>query len=153
MPLAILSYVKGLKNTFFMPFSWLSKKGLASYKWRAAAVRGGIGDSRSCMKIDFFLCKTCFRTHIIIISGQTWGGGTPLTDKIRYNVFERFPYGTFIKVNLLEKVSEFLVSIDTSFWSLNAPGYGLLFFIFVVSFTFVRVKKHQPKLHWTVNIQ
>ena len=56
-------------------------------------------------------------------------------------------YGTFIKVNLLEKVSEFLVSIDTSFWSLNAPGYGLLFFIFVVSFTFVRVKKHQPKLH------
>ena len=28
---------------------------------------GGIGDSRSCMKIDIFLCKIRFRTHIIII--------------------------------------------------------------------------------------
>ena len=27
---------------------------------RAAAVRGGIGDSSSCMKIDFFLCKIRF---------------------------------------------------------------------------------------------
>ena len=39
---------------------------------RAAAVRGGIGDSSSCMKIDFFLCKIRFRTHIIIISGQKY---------------------------------------------------------------------------------
>ena len=34
---------------------------------RWAAARGGIGDSSSCMKIDFFLCKIRFRTHRIII--------------------------------------------------------------------------------------
>ena len=52
-------------------------EGPASCKWssggagllqmmirRAAAVRGGIGDSSSCMEIDFFLCKIRFRTHI-----------------------------------------------------------------------------------------
>ena len=30
---------------------------------RAAAVRGGIGDSSSCMEIDFFLRNIRFRTH------------------------------------------------------------------------------------------
>ena len=33
---------------------------------RAAALRGGIGDSSSWMKITFFLCKIRFRTHIFI---------------------------------------------------------------------------------------
>ena len=37
---------------------------------RAAAVRGGIGDSSSCMEIDFFLCKISFKAHTIIIYGQ-----------------------------------------------------------------------------------
>ena len=43
---------------------------------RAAAVRGGIGDSSSCMKIDFFLCKIRFRTHrIIVFAGLVVIGG------------------------------------------------------------------------------
>ena len=57
-----------------MPFSWLSKWGAGLLQMiilRAAAVRGAIGDSSGCMKIDAFLCKIRFRTHIIIISGQT----------------------------------------------------------------------------------
>ena len=37
---------------------------------RTAAVGEGIGDSSSWMKIDFFLCKIRFRTHIIIIKGK-----------------------------------------------------------------------------------
>ena len=49
-----------------MPFSWLSKYGASLLQRiirRAAAVRGGIGDSSSWMKIAFFLCKIRFRTH------------------------------------------------------------------------------------------
>ena len=55
-------------------------EGLASCRWssggtgllqmiirRAATVRGVIGDSSGCMKIDFFLRKILFRTHRVII--------------------------------------------------------------------------------------
>ena len=55
-------------------------EGLASCKWSsggtgllqmiirwAATVRGVIGDSSGCMKIDFFLRKILFRTHRVII--------------------------------------------------------------------------------------
>ena len=69
--------VKGLKNAFFMPFRGCQNEGSAFCKWwswgagllqmiipRAAAVRGGIGDSSSWMKLDLFLYKIRFRTHI-----------------------------------------------------------------------------------------
>ena len=48
-------------------WEWLAlfQKYPPTMRW--AAVRGGIGDSSSCMKIDFFLCKIRFRTHRIII--------------------------------------------------------------------------------------
>ena len=55
-------------------------EGLASCRWssggtgllqmiirRAATVRGVIGDSSGCMKIDFFLRQILFRTHRVII--------------------------------------------------------------------------------------
>ena len=60
-----------------------SSKGPVSCKWssggdsllqmiiqRAAALRGVIGDSRSCMKIAFLLWNIRFRTHTIIILDQ-----------------------------------------------------------------------------------
>ena len=48
-------------------WKWLAlfQKYPPTMRW--TAVRGGIGDSSSCMKIDFFLCKIRFRTHRIII--------------------------------------------------------------------------------------
>ena len=61
--------VNGLKNALFMHFSCLSKWGAGLLQMiiqRAAAVRGGIGDSSSFIKIDFFLC-TIFRTYVIIL--------------------------------------------------------------------------------------
>ena len=67
--------LKGLKNTFFMPFTWLSKWGAGLFQMiirRAAAVRGGIGDSKICMKIEFFLGKIRFKTHIIMICGKKY---------------------------------------------------------------------------------
>ena len=48
---------------------------------RAAAVRGGIGDSRSCMKTDFFLRKIRFRTLVIIISGQKYTQNSQKVDR------------------------------------------------------------------------
>ena len=50
-----------------MPFSWFKMRAglLQMIIWRAAAVRGGIGNSSSCLKIDLFFCKIRFGTHII----------------------------------------------------------------------------------------
>ena len=62
-----------MKHPFFMPFLWLSKlwSGLLQMIiLRATAVKGGIGDSSSWMKIALFLCKIRFRTHMFIFSQQ-----------------------------------------------------------------------------------
>ena len=79
---------------FFMPFLWSLKWGagpLQTICRRAAAVRGGIGDSSSWIKIDFFLCKVRFRTQSS--SEIKW---TPKTNHekltVRWGVYIN-PYG------------------------------------------------------------
>ena len=61
--------VKGLKNVFLMPYTWLqmiirgaSLLQMIIQRGRALAVVG--------WKLPFFFCKTCFRTHMFIW-GQT----------------------------------------------------------------------------------
>ena len=59
------------KMHYFMPFSWLSKWGAGLLQMiirRAAAVRGGIGDSSSWMKIDFFFLRLVYGLFIVRLS-------------------------------------------------------------------------------------
>ena len=58
MTLIVVSLIAGF-------IFWKKQKQIIT--WRAAAVRGGIRDSSSCMEIDFYLCKIRFKTHVIII--------------------------------------------------------------------------------------
>ena len=58
MTLIVVSLIAGF-------IFWKKQKQIIT--WRAAAVRGGIRDSSSCMEIDFYLCKIRFKTHVIIL--------------------------------------------------------------------------------------
>ena len=57
--------VRGLKNALFMS----STPPIYRYPWilwqSNSKQKGRIGDNRSWMKMTFFLCKICFRTHTV----------------------------------------------------------------------------------------
>ena len=96
-------------------WEWLAlfQKYPPTMRW--AAVRGGIGDSSSCMKIDFFLRKIRFRTHKIIIKDKkhikkihkklTVTGGEHLRS-VKYPVFLWLPLvQRIINIFLVKKVN------------------------------------------------